>query len=87
MVRPNAPPTFDYEGELAVVIGRRCRHVNKADWESVAAGYSCYNDGSIREWQRRFTQFTPGKNFYKSAPGSSHRRKPARSPRRISLAG
>ncbi len=66
MVRPNASPTFDYEGELAVIIGRRCRHVKKADWESVVAGYSCYNDGSIREWQRHSTQFTPGKNFYRS---------------------
>ena len=66
MVRPNASHTFDYEGELAVIIGRRCRHVKKADWQSVVAGYSCYNDGSIREWQRHSTQFIPGKNFYKS---------------------
>jgi 2-keto-4-pentenoate hydratase/2-oxohepta-3-ene-1,7-dioic acid hydratase in catechol pathway len=58
--------TFDHEGELAVVIGRQCRHVKKADWESVVAGYSCYNDGSIREWQRHSSQFIPGKNFYKS---------------------
>jgi 2-keto-4-pentenoate hydratase/2-oxohepta-3-ene-1,7-dioic acid hydratase in catechol pathway len=63
---PSASPTFDYEGELAVIIGRRCRHVNKSDWESVVAGYSCYNDGSIREWQRHSGQFTPGKNFYRS---------------------
>jgi len=66
MVRPNASATFDYEGELAVIIGRRCRHVKKADWESVVAGYACYNDGSIREWQRHSSQFIPGKNFYKS---------------------
>jgi 2-keto-4-pentenoate hydratase/2-oxohepta-3-ene-1,7-dioic acid hydratase in catechol pathway len=66
MVRPKASITFDYEGELAVIIGRRCRHVAKADWESVVAGYSCYNDGSIREWQRHSSQFIPGKNFYKS---------------------
>jgi 2-keto-4-pentenoate hydratase/2-oxohepta-3-ene-1,7-dioic acid hydratase in catechol pathway len=66
MVCPNASKTFDYEGELAVVIGRRCRHVKAADWESVVAGYACYNDGSIREWQRHSTQFIPGKNFYKS---------------------
>jgi 2-keto-4-pentenoate hydratase/2-oxohepta-3-ene-1,7-dioic acid hydratase in catechol pathway len=66
MVRPNASITFDYEGELAVVIGRRCRHVKKTDWETVVAGYSCYNDGSIREWQRHSSQFIPGKNFYKS---------------------
>ena len=66
MVRPNASNTFDYEGELAVIIGRRCRHVKKEDWQSVVAGYSCYNDGSIREWQRHSSQFIPGKNFYKS---------------------
>jgi 2-keto-4-pentenoate hydratase/2-oxohepta-3-ene-1,7-dioic acid hydratase in catechol pathway len=66
MVRPNASATFDYEGELAVIIGRTCRHVKKEDWEGVVAGYSCYNDGSIREWQRHSSQFIPGKNFYKS---------------------
>jgi 2-keto-4-pentenoate hydratase/2-oxohepta-3-ene-1,7-dioic acid hydratase in catechol pathway len=66
MVRPAASETFDYEGELAVIIGRRCRHVKAADWESVVAGYSCYNDGSIREWQRHSSQFTPGKNFFRS---------------------
>ncbi len=66
MLRPNASATFDYEGELAVVIGRTCRHVKKADWQSVVAGYACYNDGSIREWQRHSTQFIPGKNFYRS---------------------
>ena len=66
MVRPNISQTFDYEGELAVIIGRRCRHVKKEDWQSVVAGYSCYNDGSIREWQRHSSQFIPGKNFYKS---------------------
>jgi 2-keto-4-pentenoate hydratase/2-oxohepta-3-ene-1,7-dioic acid hydratase in catechol pathway len=66
MSRPNASVTFDYEGELAVIIGRQCRHVAKADWAHVVAGYACYNDGSIREWQRHSTQFPPGKNFYRS---------------------
>jgi len=66
MIRPAASATFDYEGELAVVIGRACRHVKKADWQSVVAGYACYNDGSIREWQRHSSQFIPGKNFHKS---------------------
>jgi 2-keto-4-pentenoate hydratase/2-oxohepta-3-ene-1,7-dioic acid hydratase in catechol pathway len=63
MIRPRASATFDFEGELAFVIGKRCRHVSEADAMSVVAGYSCYNDGSIREWQRHSTQFTPGKNF------------------------
>jgi 2-keto-4-pentenoate hydratase/2-oxohepta-3-ene-1,7-dioic acid hydratase in catechol pathway len=66
MVRPNASVTLDYEGELAVIIGRQCRHVKKDDWEKVVAGYACYNDGSIREWQRHSSQFIPGKNFHKS---------------------
>ncbi|MCL2428550.1 MAG: fumarylacetoacetate hydrolase family protein [Alphaproteobacteria bacterium] len=66
LIAPKASPTFDYEGELAVIIGKTCRHVKKTDWQSVIAGYSCYNDGSIREWQRHSGQFTPGKNFYHS---------------------
>lgn len=66
IVRPTASGNFDYEGELAVIISKQCRHVKKADWESVVAGYACYNDGSIRDWQRHSTQFTPGKNFHKS---------------------
>jgi 2-keto-4-pentenoate hydratase/2-oxohepta-3-ene-1,7-dioic acid hydratase in catechol pathway len=63
MIRPNASETFDFEGEMAVIIGKRCRHVKREDWASVVAGYSCYNDGSVREYQRHSTQFTPGKNF------------------------
>lgn len=63
MVRPKASVTFDYEGELAFVVGKRCRHVTEADALGVVAGYACYNDGSIREWQRHSSQFTPGKNF------------------------
>ena len=52
ILRPHASATLDFEGELAVVIGRRARHVAEADAMSVIAGYSCYNDGSVREWQR-----------------------------------
>ena len=66
MVAPKASDNFDYEAELAVVIGKTCRHVAKSDWQSVIAGYSCYNDGSIRDWQRHSGQFTPGKNFFQS---------------------
>ncbi len=66
LIAPKASDNFDYEGELAVVIGKTCRHVAKSDWQSVIAGYSCYNDGSIRDWQRHSGQFTPGKNFYQS---------------------
>ena len=66
VIRPAASETFDYEGELAVVIGRPCRHVPKARAQEVIAGYSCYNEGSIREWQRHSSQFIPGKNFWHS---------------------
>ena len=66
MLRPSASETFDYEGELAVVIGTSCRHVAKADVGKVIAGYACYNEGSVREFQRHSAQFTPGKNFYHS---------------------
>jgi 2-keto-4-pentenoate hydratase/2-oxohepta-3-ene-1,7-dioic acid hydratase in catechol pathway len=63
LVRPHVSATLDYEGELAVVIGRSCRHVKAADAGTVIAGYACYNDGSVREWQRHSSQYTPGKNF------------------------
>lgn len=66
MVRPSVSERFDYEGELAVIIGKRCRHVSEADALSVIAGYSCFNDGSVRDWQGHTTQFTPGKNFHAS---------------------
>jgi 2-keto-4-pentenoate hydratase/2-oxohepta-3-ene-1,7-dioic acid hydratase in catechol pathway len=63
LVRPKQSITLDFEGELAVVVGRRARHVSRAEAMGVVAGYSCYNDGSVREWQRHTSQFTPGKNF------------------------
>ena len=66
MVRPEASVQFDFEGELAVVIGRTGRHINRADALSYVAGYSCFNDGSIRDFQERALQWTPGKNFHHS---------------------
>jgi 2-keto-4-pentenoate hydratase/2-oxohepta-3-ene-1,7-dioic acid hydratase in catechol pathway len=63
MIRPAASEQFDYEGELAVIIGAAGRHIAEADALSHVAGYSCYNDGSIRDWQNHTSQFTPGKNF------------------------
>ncbi|MBV9432011.1 MAG: fumarylacetoacetate hydrolase family protein [Hyphomicrobiales bacterium] len=63
LIRPSASETLDFEGEMAVVIAKRCRHVKRVDAPAVVAGYSCYNDGSVREWQRHTSQFTPGKNF------------------------
>ena len=55
---------FDWEAELTIVIGKKCRNVPKAKALSVIAGYACFNDGSIRDWQRKSGgQFTLGKNF------------------------
>jgi 2-keto-4-pentenoate hydratase/2-oxohepta-3-ene-1,7-dioic acid hydratase in catechol pathway len=54
---------FDFEGELAVVIGREGRHVPEDAAAGIVAGYTCFNDGTMRDWQRHSSQFTPGKNF------------------------
>ncbi|APW39605.1 5-carboxymethyl-2-hydroxymuconate isomerase [Rhodoferax koreense] len=60
---PAESSQLDYEGEIAVVIGKAGRRIREQDaWEHVA-GYSAYNDGSIRDWQRHTLQFTAGKNF------------------------
>lgn len=63
MICPKVSDQFDYEGELAVVIGKRCRYVPEDKALDYVAGYSCYNDGSVRDWQRHSQQFGPGKNF------------------------
>jgi 2-keto-4-pentenoate hydratase/2-oxohepta-3-ene-1,7-dioic acid hydratase in catechol pathway len=63
IVRPTASEKLDFEGELAVVIGRPARHVKAANALDYVAGYACYNDGSVRDWQRHASQLTPGKNF------------------------
>ena len=63
LVKPKSSDRFDYEGELAVIIGKSGRHISKEDALDYVAGYSCYNDGSVRDWQRHNIQFTPGKNF------------------------
>ncbi|MES2264258.1 MAG: fumarylacetoacetate hydrolase family protein [Pseudomonadota bacterium] len=63
LVRPAASAKLDFEGELAVIIGRTARHVKAADAFAYVAGYACYNDGSVRDWQKHSIQFIPGKNF------------------------
>ncbi|GIK80169.1 MAG: 5-oxopent-3-ene-1,2,5-tricarboxylate decarboxylase [Alphaproteobacteria bacterium] len=63
IVRPQVSDTLDYEAELVAVIGRRARHLTMSDACSVIAGWSCFNDGSVREWQKRTTQWDVGKNF------------------------
>ncbi len=66
IVAPQASGQFDFEGELAVVIGRRARHVTRGAAMAVVAGYSAFMDGSVRDWQRHTSQFTAGKNFDRS---------------------
>ncbi len=63
MIRPRESKTLDYEGEIALVIGKAGRRIAKADALSHVAGYGIYNDGSVREFQRQTSQFTAGKNF------------------------
>ena len=63
IIRPRVSHDLDFEGELAVVIGKPGRYIARSDaWDHVA-GYACYNDGSVRDFQRHTHQFTPGKNF------------------------
>jgi len=63
VIAPRVSSEIDYEGELAVVIGKGGRYIAVEDALSHVAGYSCYNDISVRDWQRHTTQFGPGKNF------------------------
>ena len=63
LVRPKVSDKLDFEAELAVVIGRDARHLSAADALSAVAGYACFNDGTLRDYQRRTTQWTIGKNF------------------------
>jgi len=60
---PAISEKLDYEGELALVIGKGGRNIAEADALAHVAGYACYNDGSVRDWQYHTTQFTAGKNF------------------------
>src|SRR2546422_7183804 len=63
ILRPRESKNLDYEAEIAVVIGRAGRRISQKDsWDHIA-GYSCYNDGSVRDWQRHTIQWTAGKNF------------------------
>jgi 2-keto-4-pentenoate hydratase/2-oxohepta-3-ene-1,7-dioic acid hydratase in catechol pathway len=68
MPRPRESKMFDYEGEIAVVIGAGGRRIPESDaWRHVV-GYACYNDGSVRDWQRHTVQWTAGKNFARTGP-------------------
>jgi len=63
ILRPRESKNLDYEAEIAVVIGRAGRRISQKDAWNHIAGYSCYNDGSVRDWQRHTVQWTAGKNF------------------------
>ncbi|RWU18215.1 5-carboxymethyl-2-hydroxymuconate isomerase [Pseudomonas alkylphenolica] len=66
LLRPRESERFDYEGEIAVIIGKPGRRISEADsWDHIA-GYACYNDGSVRDWQLHTAQWGPGKNFYRT---------------------
>ena len=66
LVRPRESEQYDFEGELAVVIGKRARRVSRDAALDHVAGFACFNDGSVRDYQRHSGQFTPGKNFVAS---------------------
>lgn len=66
VLRPRVSEKFDFEGELAIVIGKPARHVSRSDALDYIVGYCCFMDGSVRDWQQHTMQFTPGKNFDRS---------------------
>jgi len=68
LLRPRVSDRFDYEAELAVIIGRPGRHLSERNALDVVAGYTCFNDGSLRDYQRKTTQWTIGKNFDRTGP-------------------
>ena len=63
MIVPTCSDRLDYEAELVIVIGKTCRHVREEDALDVIFGYTAFNDGSVRDYQRRTAQWTAGKNF------------------------
>ncbi|MEZ5788968.1 MAG: fumarylacetoacetate hydrolase family protein [Xanthobacteraceae bacterium] len=63
IIRPHVSETLDYEGELAVIVGRRAKHMTVETAASCIAGFACFNDASMREFQRHSTQWDIGKNF------------------------
>jgi 2-keto-4-pentenoate hydratase/2-oxohepta-3-ene-1,7-dioic acid hydratase in catechol pathway len=63
MLRPRESTHLDFEAEIALIIGKSGRRISHQDYSSHIAGYACYNDGSVRDWQRHTVQWTAGKNF------------------------
>ncbi|NUA26913.1 fumarylacetoacetate hydrolase family protein [Cupriavidus basilensis] len=66
IVRPMESMQLDFEGEIAIIIGTTGRRVpERSAWDHIA-GYACYQDASVRDWQRHSAQWTPGKNFWRT---------------------
>ncbi|MCE3555795.1 fumarylacetoacetate hydrolase family protein [Pseudonocardia sp. RS11V-5] len=72
IIVPTVSKEVDWEGELAVVIGKGGRHIRKEDAFAHVGGYTIFNDVSVRDYQFRVTQYTGGKNFHASAPVGPH---------------
>ena len=68
VTRPKSSEQLDYEAELALIIGKGGRYIRESDALDHVAGYSCYNDVSVRDYQRHSSQWTPGKNFPATGP-------------------
>jgi 2-keto-4-pentenoate hydratase/2-oxohepta-3-ene-1,7-dioic acid hydratase in catechol pathway len=65
---PSISTALDYEGELAIVVGRSAFRIGESEALNHVAGYACFNDATLRDWQRHTHQFTPGKNFPGTGP-------------------
>jgi acylpyruvate hydrolase len=63
IIRPKASEQLDYEAEMMLIVGKRAKHLTMENATSCVAGYSCSNEGSVREFQRKTTQWDMGKNF------------------------
>ena len=63
IIRPQCSDKLDYEAELVAIVGKRARHISKADGLSVIAGYALFNEATLRDYQRKSSQWTIGKNF------------------------
>ena len=68
VIRPKVSNQLDYECELTIVIGRRGRHIPEAEALDYVFGYTLFNDVSVRDFQRKTSQWTPGKNFDGTGP-------------------
>jgi acylpyruvate hydrolase len=66
LIRPKASKHFDYEAEMVAVIGKKARNIKKSEALDYVAGYSIANEGSIRDYQMKASQWTIGKNFDKT---------------------